>query len=56
MGQGFKPLKIDYFNMSELFDTKKDYIIEDDCVLLRPLVAEDSNFLQVFYAYTLLIN
>lgn len=48
MGQGFKPLKIDYFNMSELFDTKKDYIIEDDCVLLRPLVAEDSEILQVF--------
>ena len=48
MGPGFKSLKIDYFNMSELFDTKKDYTIEDDCVLLRPLLAEDTEILQVF--------
>jgi len=34
--------------MSVLFDTAKDYILEDDCVLLRPLETNDCNNLLVF--------
>ncbi len=34
--------------MSVLFDTGKDYILEDDCVLLRPLGTNDCNNLLVF--------
>ena len=34
--------------MSVLFDTGKDYILEDDCVLLRPLQPDDCNNLLVF--------
>ena len=35
--------------MSDLsFSTIEHYVLEDDCVLLRPLVKDDANFLQVF--------
>ncbi len=34
--------------MDFLFDTANEYILEDDCVLLRPLRSEDRNNLQVF--------
>ena len=34
--------------MDFLFDTDDDYILEDDCVLLRPLQPDDRNNLQVF--------
>ena len=32
----------------EIFDFKKDYLLEDDCVLLRPLMIEDSKNLLSF--------
>jgi RimJ/RimL family protein N-acetyltransferase len=32
----------------EIFDFKKDYLLEDDCVLLRPLMIEDSKKLLPF--------
>ncbi|MDE3252372.1 MAG: GNAT family N-acetyltransferase, partial [Bacteroidota bacterium] len=34
--------------MSELFDPAKDYCLSDECVLLRPLVLDDLQYLQVF--------
>lgn len=34
--------------MSELFDPTKDYSLSDECVLLRPLVLNDGQYLQVF--------
>jgi N-acetyltransferase len=34
--------------MSEVFDSAKDYCLSDDCVLLRPLVSNDLQYLQVF--------
>jgi len=34
--------------MSLLFDTQKDYILEDDCVLLRPLRQDDCGNLLLF--------
>lgn len=34
--------------MSELFDPTKDYRLSDECVLLRPLVLNDGQYLQVF--------
>ena len=34
--------------MSFVFDTGKEYILEDDCVLLRPLQTEDCNNLLLF--------
>jgi RimJ/RimL family protein N-acetyltransferase len=34
--------------MSFVFDTSKEYILEDDCVLLRPLQMEDCNNLLLF--------
>jgi RimJ/RimL family protein N-acetyltransferase len=34
--------------MSLVFDTSQDYILEDNCVLLRPLQQEDCNNLLVF--------
>lgn len=33
---------------NEIFDFKKDYVLEDDCVLLRPLIMEDSKNLLSF--------
>lgn len=34
--------------MNSVFDPKHDYLLEDDCVLLRPLEAKDCNNLLVF--------
>jgi RimJ/RimL family protein N-acetyltransferase len=34
--------------MNLVFDTNQDYVLEDDCVLLRPLQREDSDNLQLF--------
>lgn len=34
--------------MSEVFDLSENYVLEDSCVLLRPLVDEDCNNLLVF--------
>jgi RimJ/RimL family protein N-acetyltransferase len=34
--------------MSTVFDTQTDYLLEDDCVLLRPLRVEDCNNLLLF--------
>lgn len=34
--------------MSEIFDLTKNYLLEDDCVLLQPLAVEDCKILLVF--------
>ncbi len=34
--------------MNHVFDTRKEYLLEDDCVLLRPLQIEDCNNLLPF--------
>ncbi|HVZ97023.1 MAG TPA: GNAT family protein [Chitinophagaceae bacterium] len=34
--------------MSVLFDPSANYVLEDDCVLLRPLTPEDANILLVY--------
>lgn len=34
--------------MSEVFDPTKDYSLTDECVLLRPLVQDDLEYLRVF--------
>lgn len=37
--------------MNEIFELEKDYILEDECVLLRPLTIEDSKNLLTFSLY-----
>ena len=37
--------------MNEVFDFRKDYVLEDDCVLLRPLNMNDCENLLVFSLY-----
>ena len=36
------------FKNNGYFDFTKDYLIEDDCVLLRPLAIEDAEYLKIF--------
>jgi RimJ/RimL family protein N-acetyltransferase len=41
-------LKLYFFEMSFVFDTTKEYVLEDGCVLLRPLQSEDCKNLLLF--------
>jgi len=41
-------LNYNFFEMSIEFDFDQDYVLEDDCVLLRPLAAEDCKNLLLF--------
>jgi hypothetical protein len=34
--------------MNDQFDLTKEYVLEDDCVLLRPLTEDDCNNLLLF--------